>query len=616
MATKSKGKYGSPATGYFNTYAEALAAANRINNKRKEEDLLPPIGPAASDALKYGASGRGEYADQNAKDVEEATKFGVPMSEVGNFQREPNYKIPKATPTLTGDQSRSLAKQYGLQGIADEDYSGLTRAQANAKAQAKQAALKAQQSTLTSYSLNPQTISGFNKKLGDVKLQLDKVKYDPWVNQNQKKDQQKSVLNSYTDQFAGLFGTQDEFNQAMGNSEFQKVFKQYEQMGGNINDIAARVSQTPTVDVTGEVQNPDGTYSVGNQDVNSYLGAMKTASDQRALDSLIPEKEVYQQQIAQQQRIPEQYKEYYFGTPERVGFLEQQKQQKQEEIKLLERRAKLDEKNMRAQADFITEKNQKEMEIQETEVEQNRLAAKNYMTGMLAKLGALNTTGAAPQAIAILEQKYQSQAQKLKTAYQFANRDVELKLNEAVDNIHLERDQKILDTKADLSKSEEEVWKEVFKLQNTADEKSLSVIEKYASEFRVQRDKYTAEAKRDAEKNAKEYQRLAAKYSASKISNILNGGEGDYVIRGKEKGIMLPDGTIKPFNLTPALAQEVKSARIAGEDAIIFFTSTEPAFRDYLITSDLTGLTKAELQAEYSKWKAAKEKKTSKGREV
>jgi len=622
---------------YGNTAPKSPAGTSGITNQSQ----------AYQDALKYGAAGRGEY--DNSAITKEATGFGVPMSEIGDYQSDPNYRIPtsyfstyRAPVTLSGGESKSLAKQYGLAGIADDDYAGLTRSQAQAKAAEKQAQLKSQTSALTSYTFNPKTIAGFNQTLGNARMKMDSVTNDPWVNKNEKKDKQKAILESFTDQFAGLFGSSQEFEAAMQNPDFQKSLMQYQQMGGNVSNIAAKITANPSVEVTGEIQNPDGSwrvqYSDGYEDnrryvmnpdgtytarevqtLDDYLGAMKNPSDRRALESLIPEKEVYQEQIALEQSIPEQYRELYFGTPQQVGLVQQRRKQAEEEIKLLEVRAKTEEHNMRAQANFAIERNQKQLAIEADQVEENRLAAKNYMTGMLAKLGALNTTGAAPQAIATLEQKYQAQAQKLRTSYEMENREIELKLNETVDEINLSKDEEILKTKGDLSKTEEDIWKEVFKLQNEADRKTLGIVEKYTLHFKTQREKFAKEAKLEAEKNAKAYAKLAAKYDAAKIAKTVTKGgmEGGYTIRGKEKGILMPDGTIKPFNLTPALAQEVENAEIFGEDAIKFFTATEPAFRDYLITSDKLRLNKAQLKTEYDKWKAEKAKKgkTPGGRE-
>lgn len=471
-------------------------------------------------------------------------------------------------PALDARGSAAMASQYGLLGIADKDFVGLTASQATKKAQEIKKSKLAQTSTLTSGAFNPQTISGFGNKFKELKFKVDEINNDPWTNKKEKKNKNEALVKSYTDQFAGLFGSQDEFNNALQNPDFQKTLKQYEQIGGTMSDIASGIGRSPTLDIVSETPNPDGSYNVKYSDgtsenrrysqnadgtytsnpaqtLDEYLGNIDSPAEQKALDSLIPEKAVYQNQIAFEQSIPEQYKALYFGTPDQMGILQQRRIQAEEEVKLLERTAKNDIKNLRAQAEFAIEKNNHEMDIEESKIEENRLSAKNYMTGMLAKLGALQTTGAAPQAIATLEQKYEKQKIETRTAYNMDNKYTELQLNEKIDGVHAERDNNILKTKGDLSKSEEDVWKDVFKYQNDADRKTLDIIETYAGKFRTQKEKYVKESKAAAEKYAKEF--------GSIISSVDLEGfrEGDYIpslVNGKKNknpGILIPDGSIR-----------------------------------------------------------------------
>ena len=458
---------------------------------------------------------RGDYGQKAQEQIVQQD-----FNNSGNQGSFRSYQPPK----LTSAESASFAGQFGS---SVKEFAGLTMEQAQSKVEEKKKALGGQQSALTSYTFNPQVIAGFNDKLKQARLGIDNINGDAFFNRNEKRDKVQNTIDSYSTQFAGLFNTSQDFDMALQNPDFQNSLRQYERLGGTISSITSKIAQPSTI-------TPDGVASPFQQDMMGYLGALKTPADQQAFDVLVPEKKVYQDQIALQQSIPEQQRSLYFGTPEQIGLVQQRRDQAMEQIKLIERKEKLDRQNIRAQVDFATEKNDAELTIELETTEENRLNAKNYMTGMLAKLGALNTTGAAPQAIATLEQKYQAQSQKLRTSYNFANREIRMNLNEKIDGLSIQRDQDILNVKENISKSEEQVWKEIFKLQNTADEKSLSIIQTYTQEFRVQREKFAKEAKAEAEKNAKAFARLASSYNVGSVSRNVQ--EGDISITRTKKG--------------------------------------------------------------------------------
>lgn len=423
-------------------------------------------------------------------------------------------------PKLDSKGSIGIAKQYGLQGLDDNAFTGLTASKAMQKAKQLREQRMAQTSAITSYNFNPETISGFKKKFDDLKFQLDQNNDYAWSSGKEKKEKNMALVNSYVDQFAKLFPGVEEFRAAMTSPDLQNIVKKFKSIGGDMNAIESRIT-TPSVTAPVIETATQDTFS-GPQTLDEYLGNITSPSEKKAFESLIPEKKVYQDQIAFESSIPEQYKNLYFGTEEEVGLLEQRRKQAEEEIKIKERQAKLDIKNARAQVDYAIDKANAELEIENAQIEENRLAAKNYMTGMLAKLGALKTTGAAPAALATLEQKYQQQSQKLRTTYDLYNRKLQLDLSEKVDQIDIDKDSDILKVKQDLSKGEEDILKEVFKLQTEADRKKFSIIEKYTQEFRTQKEKYAAEAKRDAEKYAEEFANSAGLYDVESFSSFIN----------------------------------------------------------------------------------------------
>jgi len=420
-------------------------------------------------------------------------------------------------PRLSLKQGETLAKSYGLEGLsAGNEFAGLTNAQATKKAKERQSFLKNQTSSLTSGTFNPQTRSGLKSSLNDFQFKLGESQNDPFKSRTAKQNESKAIIESFNDRFAKNFQSMDDFNNAVDNPAFKGIFDQYQQAGGDVNDIASRISSPVTAVAPGEMN------QLGQmQTTEDYLGAIDTQSKQKALESLIPEQRIAQQEIAFNQGITEKFMNAYFGTEDQVGFVQQQRKQAEESIKILERKAKLDQRNARAQVDLAIQRNAADLQVASSKIEENRLAAKNYMTGQLAKLGALKTTGAAPQAIATLEQKYQQQAQELQSAYSVRNQDLELSLNEEVDRISITRDTDINELRGDLSKSEEDVWKEVFKMQNAADKETFNILGKYAKDFRSQTEKYEKEATRLAEKNAKDFASIASEYDVTALDAYI-----------------------------------------------------------------------------------------------
>jgi len=297
-----------------------------------------------------------------------------------------------------------------------------------------------------------------------------------------------------------------------------------------------------------------------------------------AMETLLPEKQIAQDKIAFQASIPEAYKQYYFGSPEQVGLLERKEAEAKETIKLLERRAVAEEKNARARASLASDVAEAEVQQASAEIEKNRLTAKNYMMGQLAKLGALNTTGAAPEAIANLEQKYQQQAQQLNTKYDFYRRELAIDLRDKVTNIELDRDENILKIKEDVSKSEEDAWKEIFKLEIQARKDSFSTINTFAGRFRTQTESYRKELKRDAEKYAKDLAKTASTYNIGSVSSNVR--EGDVSLSRDKKGKIVKSGVLSPTGGMRNLSEILENSR--GSDNFVNSATYQDMFQKFV----------------------------------
>jgi hypothetical protein len=411
---------------------------------------------------------------------------------------------------LSKNDSLSLIKNTGLTGLVDDDaFVGLNPTQAKKKAAEIREDKLNQTSQLTSFAYNPETIAGTRKAIDNFKFKLDDLNNNSWNVDETREAESPGLLESTANEISKLFqSSQDFLQQYNTNPELQTSLKAFTDAGGDVNSIATRADKTVT--------------TTGNQQtVDQYLGALNTPAKQRAYESLIPEGTIAQEKIQMFANIPKQHMDLYFGTDDKVGIVETKRIQAEERIKIAEKQAKQEEKNLERQAQFAIEKNRAQMDIEEAQIEENRLAAKNYTTGMLAKLGALKTTGAAIEGLANLEQKYQRQAQQLRTSYDFANRNIELQLEERVGDIRLQTESNILKIAEDLTLDEEKVMKETLKLQQQSAKDIYNTLDDYAKRFRTQTDKYSKEAKALATKNASEFNKVVGEYEVETLYDYM-----------------------------------------------------------------------------------------------
>jgi hypothetical protein len=206
------------------------------------------------------------------------------------------------------------------------------------------------------------------------------------------------------------------------------------------------------------------------------------------------------------------------------------------------------------------------------------------MTGYLAKLGALNTTGAAGLAIQTLDTQYEMKRNDLETTAKYANQALELNLTTDINNVETETDKEILKIQQDLTKTTEEVFKEVTKAQQAADKEIYNITAGYTKTLRERTTKYTEDLKKEAEKYAKAYAKTASGgLDLGKLTQSINSGElmeGQYV---PKKGVLLPNGTFAKISLTPAQQQDVEAAGIQGLSNIRFFNNLPTAVREQII---------------------------------
>lgn len=494
--------------------------------------------------------------------------FSLEMSAASN----PNFQ---PTRVVNSVDTAAITKKYGLTGT-NADFSGMTQQQAEAKAQQMQSEKAGQTSSLTSYSYSPDTVAGAKKASDAFILKLNDITNSPWMGVESKQyavNTQLAVTSSelsknWTDSASFL----KDFTQ---NPDIQKNLESFLNAGGTKEQIIADITKNNQPDMS----NVDQTTA----DYINNLSAAEKAGMQKAAESLMPEVKTAQEQIAQQVGILKEYRDLYFGTPDQVGLIEKQMIEASAQKALLIQKENDAKTSLTEKANLLKEKNNADAQIALSTIEKNRLSAKNYMTGMLAKLGALNTTSAAGDAITTLDEKYQAQAAETQSKLNYANQTLDMNLTSDINDVTNNADTKILSIEQDLSKSGTDMIKEVMKEKQAADKAISAITSKYQALFRTQTDKYTKDAQAKADAYTKEFAKtVSSGLDLNNISSAIAGGnlsEGEYVVSGKVKGVVLPDGTIKPLSLTPTQANQVQVAKVVGEDTIKYFVTLPAAFK-------------------------------------
>lgn len=461
-----------------------------------------------------GAGGRGE-SGATEEDVTSASDFGVPFSELGNYVGDNDYVIPQ-DPKLTSQEASKLGREYLL---GKNEFAGLTRSQAEEKAKQKQAEINKQVTDKTSFSFNKEATSGAKKILDNFSFKLNENNSDVFLSNGTKEEKNKMFTELATREIASLFNNEEDFNnQLLNDLEFKKQIDNFTKSGGDIATIISNIKPQETI------------QDSGMQDVSTYLANLSpnaTKAQQDAYNSLIPEKELAQKQIIMLGNIPEKHKELYLGSSEQLGILNEKRILAEEKKKILENKIEREKEDVRARTALLIEQNNADLELQNAEIEENRIKAKNYMTGMLAKMGALNTTSQAITSLATLDEKYQRQSILLKSRVQMKNKEIQLQLSEQVNDLETRKENAIYDLQADLTKSKEEVLKEIAKLEQSSMKDIFNIMGKYTTQLRIQNDKYSLQAKKDAEKYAKEMQKQMSSISPiKKVSSTVTTTKG------------------------------------------------------------------------------------------
>lgn len=512
-----------------------------------------------------GASGIGFETPEDQTTISQEVKT---KSEQGISKAGAGGVTPKS---FSKSQAEFALRGAGLSGLVDSSkFVGMRPEEAQRAIQAEKDKRTGQVTAGTSFAFNPETIAGTKKIVDRVGIGINDITKQSWDSKGTQQDKIKASLDASAKQIASLFQSQEEYNNAVAsNPQLQQTLQTFEKLGGNAQDIAGKIAAPVTQPETQTEGQTTGDYlaNLTNPEANKQ-------AEQKALDELIPEKAIIQQEIARQQGIAEDTIALYFGTEEQIGIVQMKKDQAIEEKRIIEEQEKDDTRTLKAKAKLALQKNKADMKVQTAKIEENRLAAKNYMTGMLAKLGALKTTGAAPLALQTLDTKYEISRQTLENQYKYAEQGIEIQLDDALNTLENDTDAQILKLEQDLTKDYEDISKEVLKLQQAADRETYQLTIKYASKLRERTTSYTKELKKEAEKYAKAFAKTAG--GGLDLKALSDAVEGQYVAG---KGVLNPTGGYNKLGLSKSQETEVSNSNLIGTDAVRYFTALDPADR-------------------------------------
>lgn len=437
--------------------------------------------------------------------------------------------------SVTLAESKQLLKDYGLAGLSNIDFTGMNPQQAATLAQQKKnqilGAATIDGNTSSFYDVT--RLNNIKKSTDYLMGNLNEVKNDPWSTAQDKTVKMKALVSNTTAELARMFNTPEDFIKAyQTNPAFTNAMKTYINAGGTVADVSSRIAAQ---DTRGKSQ----------QTTAEYLAALKYkpgALDQ-AEASLTPERMSAQNEINRLDQIPQEYRDLYYGTPEAIGYFTKMKNEAQTTIDNLNTAYENSKNSTSQQFDIEIERQKAQASHDEADLEEKRLQSKNYLTGKLANIGALTTSGEAPKVLAELDARYDSAKTAVRTA--FANNQATLlsKKTEAINTLDADLKDKIGKIESSVSKTEIEIEKEIQKAIDDSEVKKKAAIDKYNTTARTVYKQYLTEAN----KNAKDYVKEFYKTVSGGVSNKYIQSLGGTITTNKNtpKGKTYTSGSLK-----------------------------------------------------------------------
>lgn len=367
-------------------------------------------------------------------------------------------------------------------------------------------------------------------------------------------DNGKMLINNrvgaWTDSIANNFKSTADFQNAYNtNANFKAQIDSVNQYGVTPESISAKLQSKENNNVNG-ILPPQTTADYLNNTVDKLAGIPKYNTGDPKMDANLREEALLTRGYTKE------YIDMLKGDHDTVGVLEQDKTEAQQNIDLLNEKEANKEASVREKAQYMIDKAQHEFTKADAELELNRINAKNSMVGLLASLGALDTSGSAGLAVATLDQKYQAQRQDLRSNFDMGVREIRMNMNDNINTLQENLDDNILKINSDLSKSEREINLDIMKMIYNTNKDMLEIKMKADTALRTKLDKAEAKEQSYADNYTSNFMKLAAGgASKTDINSIIN-SQGNFNKNPdslmKAIGFLSKTGNAKNFvELTP-----------------------------------------------------------------
>lgn len=499
-------------------------------------------GPAApSYTPQYGGINLGARSG-NAQQTTTQSFSGSSSSSRSDGSVIQQYAPP---PTLSGESAKQYAKSAGLDNFNLE---GMTYEEADKAINQMKTTQKGQVNALTSAVYSPDAVSNVEKRIKDFSLRVDDTNNNTWMSGMSKKENVDNLLKSTAKDLADQFDSPESMAKAyFENPTVQKSLDTFAQYGGSDQMLIDAVKAKQPKATDGNVQT-----------TMEYQANLAKQQEQKQTEGMMNGDKIITDEIAREAKIPEQLKDTYFGE---TGIWQQQLNLALEKVSSIKQKMNDERADARAKANLLIEKNNAELSATKNQIELNRTNAKNYLTGMLAKLGALNTTSAAVDGITVLDQKYQQQSMEAEQKVRFANQEIQIKLQDTINDLDNTMNDKIQSIQEDLSKDKDTMLKDIMKEKLSSQKRMYELTLKASDRMKKNNDDY----KNSATMLAEDY--------ATKFSDLVNN-------QGFDPASVARNLTVK----LPAEDQRISaSARIKDPNAIAYFKSLPIEFRNQWI---------------------------------
>jgi len=514
-----------PATDTPRTKEEALAfqAYNLAERNKNNPSYGTPISGTGTNGLppRNDMVGQAEYnqTGQDLPDGRDGKRPGETDEQYKERVRNSDFGLAggevDAPRGLSPAESQAMIKKYGLTGLTKLNLEGLTIDQATDLATKKKREILGAATLDNTSSYYDVTKLNNIKKTNDYLMSsLNEVKNDPWSTPQDKTVQMKSIVDNATGEYARLFASPEDFIKAyQTDPAFTNSMKTYIKSGGTVADVAKRIQSQINTDLPSQ------------QTTAEYLANVKYRPEAafNAEASLEPERVSAIEEINRLAKVPDEYRDLYYGTPEKIGYFTKVKEEANTTIKNLNDAYAKTKQTSSEQFDYEVQKQKYQADADIADLEEKRLQAKTYLTGKLANIGALTTSGEAPVALTNLDAKYERSKSAVRSNFQNNQALLVSKKTETLNELDADLAEKITKIESAVNKTELEIEKEIREVTDKAEKEKKAAIDKYNSISRTTYNKYLAEANKNAKDYVKEYYKTVSGGISNTYINKLSG---------------------------------------------------------------------------------------------